>query len=270
MLTTVFEDVQGRRLRVARLGSGPPVILLHGYPDNLQIWQALAPRLAKKCEVIAFDWPGAGYSDPWPGGATPEHLADRLHTLMDHWKLPRASIAGIDMGGQPALVFAAKYPERTNLCVPMNCLAFHDEQTSWEIGLLRRFGWNRGILRYFPGIVFRRALRTFLAPGCSMKPDLQDDLWNAFRKDEVRGYVSKMCAGYQGMLSHLPAHYARIQTSTLILWAERDKHFPPGHARRLNEAIRNSRLEILPGAHHWMILDRAEEVSRAILNALSF
>ena len=60
----------GRRVRVARLGSGPPLALLHGYPDNLQIFSELAPRLAGSFSVIAFDWPGMGRSDAWPGGAT--------------------------------------------------------------------------------------------------------------------------------------------------------------------------------------------------------
>src|SRR5207244_901184 len=61
MLPTTFETVAGgRRLRVARLGSGPPLLLLHGYPDNLQVWCELAPRLAESFEVIALDWPGMG------------------------------------------------------------------------------------------------------------------------------------------------------------------------------------------------------------------
>ena len=43
MLPTILETLpNGRRLRVARLGSGPPLVLLHGYPDNLQLWCELA------------------------------------------------------------------------------------------------------------------------------------------------------------------------------------------------------------------------------------
>ena len=61
MLTTTLKTLSsGRQLRVARIGSGPPLVLLHGYPDNLQIWSELALRLADKFEVIAFDWPGMG------------------------------------------------------------------------------------------------------------------------------------------------------------------------------------------------------------------
>src|SRR5713101_1511489 len=113
MLSTEIEIVPNRhRLRVARVGSGPPLILLHGYPDNLQIWCELAPRLASRFEVIAFDWPGMGFSDGWPGGATPAHMADRLAALLDSWHIERAVLAGMDMGGQPALVFAAQHPGR--------------------------------------------------------------------------------------------------------------------------------------------------------------
>ena len=84
LLATTTEMLpNGRRLRVARLGSGPALVLLHGYPENLQIWCGLAPALADRFTVIAFDWPGMGYSDAWPGGATPFHMADRLLALLD-------------------------------------------------------------------------------------------------------------------------------------------------------------------------------------------
>ena len=79
MLPTTFETVHGdKQLRVARLGEGSPLVFLHGYPDNLQIWCELLPRLADRFNVIAFDWPGMGRSDAWPGGTTPTHMADRL------------------------------------------------------------------------------------------------------------------------------------------------------------------------------------------------
>src|SRR4051794_8584017 len=158
MIPTTFQTLpDGRRLRVARLGSGPPLVLLHGYPDNLQIWCELAPRLADRFSVIAFDWPGMGYSDTWPGGATPTHQAQRLLTLLDGWGIERAGLVGLDMGGQPALAFAALYPDRVRQLAVMNALVFGDEETSWEIRLLRRFGWNRFVLRHLPRLVFWRA-----------------------------------------------------------------------------------------------------------------
>ncbi len=166
MLPTSIETVEGgRRLRVARLGAGEPLLLLHGYPDNLQIWCELAPRLATHFQVIAFDWPGMGESDSWPGGATPMHLGERINKLLDHWKLDRAHLVAMDMGAQPALAFAAQNPQRIASVVAMNSLVLWDEKTSWEIALLRKFGWNRFILRNLPRAVFTRAERTFLPRG---------------------------------------------------------------------------------------------------------
>jgi len=253
MLPAAIETLpNGRRVRVARLGKGPPLVLLHGYPDTLQIWSELALRLAGEASVIAFDWPGLGQSEPWPGGATPFHLADRLATLLDAWGLDRVDVAGLDMGGQPALAFAARHPGRIRRLVVMNSLVWWDEATSWEIRVLRRFGWNRLILRRLPGVVFRRAERTFLPRGVRLPPDLRADFWGAFGRPEVRAFLAKMCAGYQGTLPRLPELYRAITCPTLILWAGQDRHFPRAQAERLHDAIPGSALQVLPDARHWM------------------
>ena len=251
-------------MRVARLGSGPPLILLHGYPDNLQIWSELALRLSGRFEVTAFDWPGLGQSEGWPGGATPFHMAERLLELLDFWGIQQAGLVAMDMGAQPALVFAARHPGRTRFLVAMNCLAYWDVKTSWEIGMLRRFGWNQLILKRFPGATFRRAEKTFLPKGAELPKDLRGDLWESFKREEVRHFIVRMCAGYQGTLARLPEMYRQIEVPTLVLWGEQDKHFPPVHAERLHSDIQGSRLRIIPGGEHWMALYLADKVADEI------
>jgi pimeloyl-ACP methyl ester carboxylesterase len=263
--TTIEMHREGKRLRVARLGSGPPLVLLHGYPDNLQIWSRLAPLLVDRFTVIAFDWPGMGYSDAWTGGTTPTHQANRLKILLDAWELDRITVVGMDMGGQPALAFAALYPERCDRLVVMNSLVYGDAATSWEIRLLRQFGWNRVILRHLPSIVFRRAERTFLPSGVKLPPLLRADLWESFRQPAVRHFIVRMCAGYQGTLSRLPELYARIPCPTLILWAAHDQHFPLIQAQRLHTDLPTSQLTILPGAEHWMPWHASEQVAERIV-----
>jgi len=265
LLTTTLQTLgNGKRLRVARLGAGPPLVLLHGYPENLQIWSRLAPRLAEWFEVVAFDWPGQGYSDEWPGGATPQLLAKRLLTILDELRLERPIIVGMDMGGQPALALAAAVPDRVAHLIVMNSLVFGNERTSWEIRLLRKFGFNRFALRYLPGIIFRRAEATFLPRGQKLDAALREDFWSAFRTPAVRRFVSKMCAGYQAMLPQLPELYERITGPTLVLWAEHDKHFPLIQAERLQATIPSARLQVVAGGTHWMALDRAEELAECI------
>lgn len=254
----------GRRVRVARLGSGPPLVLLHGYPDTLQLFSALAPRLAERFRVHAFDWPGMGDSDPWPGAVTPAHMAERLLILLDHWRIERAHVVGMDMGGQPALALAASHPQRVASLVVMNSLVMPEEATSWEIRLLRRYALNRWLLRRAGFLVFRRALRTFLPAGTRLPPEVRDDLWRCFRRPAVRAFVARLCAAYQGTLPRLPALYGAISAPTLVLWGARDRHFPPAQAHGLHAAIPGSRLRILDSGEHWMAWHAAEAVASEI------
>jgi len=264
MLPTVRETVDGHCVRVARLGAGPPLVLLHGYPENLQIWSGVAPQLAERFAVTAFDWPGMGFSDAWPGGKTPAHMADRLLRLLDAWQIERAIIVGMDMGGQPALSFAARHATRITRLVVMNSLVLWDEPTSWEIRVLRRFRWNQLILRRLPWVVFHRAEATFLPRGTRLPAALRADFWESFRRFAVRDHIARTCGGYQASLPRLPALYPRIRCPALVLWGERDRHFPLQHAARLHAAIEGSRLEVLPGGEHWMAWHAADEVAPRI------
>ena len=146
----------------------------------------------------------------------------------------------------------------------MNSLVLWDEATSWEIRVLRRFGWNRLILRRLPWAVFLRAERTFLPRGVRLPADLRADLWRGFRRAAVRAYIVRMCAAYEGTLRHLPALYGQIARPLLVLWAAQDKHFPPAHAERLHAAVRGAQLQIIPQAEHWMAWYLVDAVDRQI------
>jgi pimeloyl-ACP methyl ester carboxylesterase len=264
MLRTGVEAHFGRQLRIARLGNGPPLILLHGYPDTLQVWHRLADQLKDSFQVIAFDWPGMGYSDPWPGGATPFHMADRVVTLLDLWKIKSAYIAGIDMGGQPAAALAIRHPARVRSLIVMNSLLQWNAATSWEIAILRRFKWNRFALQRFPGLVFNHAIRTFLPHGETLDDAVRSDMWECFKHPHIREYIVRMCAAFEGSLPQLAAEYSRLQVPTLLLWAEHDKHFPVQHAKSVELAAASVQVRIVPGAHHWMPLSMSSLIANYI------
>ena len=151
----------------------------------------------------------------------------------------------------------------------MNSLTHFDAETSWEIRIMRRFGWNRFVLRHLPALVFRRAERTFLAAGKHLPPDLRADFWSSFRREENRRFLVRLCAGYQGTLARLPEAYRKIGCPALALWGGSGRHFPPIHAERLCEDIPGARMTILDGAHHWMMWDRAEETALHIRDFLT-
>ena len=259
MLPVQIDIVGGKRVRFYRGpstslragGGGPTIVFLHGYPDNLQQWSGVAPLLPD-FDVIAFDWPGMGGSEAWAGGATPYAMADRLIALLDHWRVERAAIVGIDMGGQPAVVAAARHPDRVSHLIVTGSLLKWNVRTSWEIGLLRRYRFNVLALRYLPRIVFRRAIGR-------IPEDVRADFWMYFQQPEVRDFIIRMCAGYQGTLRHLLDE--PIDVPTLSLWGADDRHFPPEHAI--------GTVKVISGGVHWLPLQMPEEYARQLRIALS-
>src|ERR1044072_2978166 len=68
MFTSRLIDVGGMSLHAVIGGSGPPLLLLHGWPENWYAWRMLMPALARDFEVIAVDQRGMGLSDKPPEG----------------------------------------------------------------------------------------------------------------------------------------------------------------------------------------------------------
>lgn len=266
LLPTVSETIGGRAVRIARLGAGEvPVVLLHGYPETLQLFGPLARRLAAKHPVIALDWPGQGRSDAWPGPAGPQDRARVLLALLDAWGIRRAHVVGHDMGGQPALVLAARHPDRVASVTVMNSLLFGDAETSWEIAVMRRTGLSSAAFGLAPSVVYQRCLETFLE-GDALPDALDADFYGAFSRPEVRAHLVRMCRDYDEALPDLPREYWTIRAPVRLLWAEDDRHFPIAQAERFRTLHPESRLEVLPGARHWMALTHADEVATRLLH----
>jgi pimeloyl-ACP methyl ester carboxylesterase len=268
LLKTNHSVIETKKLRYFELGDkkNSALVLLHGYPDNLQIWHKLAPLLANHYYVVGFDWPGMGESEAWEGGATPLIMANRLKKIIDHFQLKKINILAQDMGGQAGLVFASLYPNYTQSIFVMNSLLMWNEKTSWEITLLRKFRFNEFVLNYLPRLVFQRARRTFIEHGRSViDKELENDLWVHFKKKEVRTYIVRMCAGYGAQLKKLPDYYQHIKCPVTFIWAEKGKHFSIHHAYAFKELCPRTEIVSIKGAQHWMVLNRQEEIAKILL-----
>jgi pimeloyl-ACP methyl ester carboxylesterase len=259
----------GIEVRHAQIGDGPPVVMTHGYPDNLQIWSRVARNLATDFTVHAFDWPGLGHSPPYVGGATPFHLAKQLDAFFDAIGTEHAHIVGLDMGTQPALVFAARHPDRVDRLVATNALVVYDAPTSWDIRVMRGGKWNARML-HIPHLVFARARYTFLPRGAGLTDDVRADLWDGFRRPATRERLIRMSAGYQASLPRLRKEYESITAPVLALWGERDVHFPPAQAEALkSKLVPDGHVEIVPNGPHWMAWSHPELVSARLREFLA-
>ncbi|MCI5055321.1 MAG: alpha/beta hydrolase [Flavobacteriales bacterium] len=266
MLTVDFRIIEGKRLRYCFLESKekPVIVLLHGYPDNLQVFYKLAPMLADNFSVFTFDWPGMGESEPWSGGATPLISAKRLKKIIDAFGFEHVHILAHDMGGQVALVFASQYSKNVHSITVLNSLLMWDQDTSWEIKLLRKFGFNSWALKNLPRIIFWRAINTFLNNTRSLDEKVKDELWKSFRNKEVRDYIVRMCAGYEAQLKSLPKYYSNIECPVSLIWSGKGKHFDIQHAHEFKKYCNQTRITEITEAYHWMVVEFPEDILRAM------
>ncbi len=105
--------VNGTTLHYVRGGTGPAIILIHGFPQDWYEFHKIMPRLAKKFTVIAVDLRGVGGSTATPGGYDAANLAKDIYQLSQLLKLERIYVVGHDIGGMVAYAFVRLYPTAT-------------------------------------------------------------------------------------------------------------------------------------------------------------
>ncbi len=92
-------------------GQGPPVLLLHGWPQTAHAWREVVPVLAGRYTVVAPDLPGFGASSRPDGGCDKRSVAATLARLMTALGHDRYHVVGHDVGGQVAYPLAALHPD---------------------------------------------------------------------------------------------------------------------------------------------------------------
>src|SRR5262245_18506354 len=135
-------QVNGTTLHYVRGGTGPAVILLHGFPQDWYEFHQIMPRLAKKFTVIAVDLRGVGGSAATPDGYDAANLPKDVHQLAQQLRLERPYIAGHDIGGMVAYTFARLYPTQVRgvmiLDVPLHGIEPWEEAKAnpvlWHVG----------------------------------------------------------------------------------------------------------------------------------------
>jgi len=140
-----------------RTGSGPAFVLLHGFPENGDLWSGIVPALAPHFTLIIPDLPGAGESTYAGPHLTMEDMAAQVAEILRLEEIPEAVIAGHSMGGYTAMAFADRYPGKvTGLALVHSGAHADDEQKketrSKSIALLRKGGKDAFVRQMIPGL----------------------------------------------------------------------------------------------------------------------
>jgi pimeloyl-ACP methyl ester carboxylesterase len=237
-------DVDGLRIAYVRAGSGPPLVLLHGYVgDGSTTWRPQLDALSDEFTVIAWDAPGAGRSSDPPEGFGLAGYADCLAGFVRALGLAQAHIVGLSFGGALALEFSRRHPG-----VPSS-LVLASGYAGWRGSLPadvaeRRLQQALTLADLSPDEFVATLLPTMFSAGTS--PELIADFGAAMRAFHPIGFRAMARASAEDIRDALP----HVEAPTLLVCGDADERAPLPVAEALHAAIARSTLVVLPGIGH--------------------
>lgn len=247
------------------IGSGPPVILMHGIPTWSFLYHDVIDRLAEANRVIAPDFVGHGSSDQ-RDGLDRSLLAQRdmILALMDALGLKKATLVGHDTGGGVALIMAVENQDRVDRLVLSNIVAYD----SWPIDDMIHVG--------HPGWAKKSnaEIRDFLVGGFDDGLSRKDRLTPEFVDGIVAPYItdhgkvslirnaSSLNTNHTTMLI---GRHETIRAKTLLVWGEDDPWQPITDGEKLAQEIPDAALLRVANASHWIPQDAPEEWLAAVV-----
>jgi 4,5:9,10-diseco-3-hydroxy-5,9,17-trioxoandrosta-1(10),2-diene-4-oate hydrolase len=252
-----YLDLGGRRLRFVRAGSGPAVVLLHGFASSVYTWKDVIPALAASHDVVAIDFPGFGDSsipDPLDAATYPATVID----VMDRLGIARASLVGNSMGGSVAVAVAAQWPGRVDRLVLIDSAGFNFEAKDRPFLLRAMASPGAGaLMEMLP--VRRRLVAAGLRQVFHDDALVTDERIDAYAGPMMRPGAARAAAQ---VLSRRMADFpvARVKAPTLVIWGGDDAWIPVAHAQRFADAITGAQVVILEGCGHLPQEERPAEV----------
>jgi len=273
--------VNGVRLHYVEAGSGPLVLLLHGFPEFWYSWRhQITPLAGAGFHVLAPDLRGYNLSDKPAGVAAYriEVLLEDIRALIYHAGREKATVVGHDWGGVLAWHLAMHNPQVVERLVILNAphpAAYRRELRSWR-QLLR--SWYVFLFQV-PGL----PEQIFTAGDFDLLDRLlrhQPVHAQAFTAEDVRHYKQALtrpgaltaALNYYRALRD-PAHRtprddAPIPVPTLLLWGERDAYLSPRLTEGLRQWVPNLSVVRFPDVSHWIQNDAPDRVNRLLLDFL--
>lgn len=255
--------VRGVEIVYDDVGSGPSVVLLHGYPFNRSMWGEQVEELKQHHRVIVPDLRGHGESAVTSAPATMQNMASDIASLLETLNITRATIAGLSMGGYVAMAFYRLFPLRVRSLVLADTRAPADT----EEGKQNREQQAEKASRDGMEGIADTLLPKLLAPETVTR---HPEIVKRLRKMMVETDPEGAAAALRGMAQRQDqtAFLSRIIAPTLILVGKEDSITPVADAELMHREIGGSRLQVIEGAGHISNLEKPEEFNKALVKFL--
>jgi pimeloyl-ACP methyl ester carboxylesterase len=254
--------IDGRRVNVVDLGSGSPVVFIHGLSGSWQNWLEQLPVFAREHRVIAFDLPGFGESEMPREKITISGYGRFVEAVLDELGASSAAVVGNSMGGFIGIELAIRFPQRVERLALVSAAGLSIEYLRNERALsvlstldARLSAYSGWLASRSDALARRPGARRMIFGIVAHRPDL---LPGPLVAEQVRG------SGKPGFVPALDAltdypirdRLGEIACPTLIVWGSGDKLVPARDADEFARLIPNSRKVVWPETGHVAMLER--------------
>ena len=254
------------RLNFTDDGPGPVVVLLHGFPLDLTLWDSQRETIGSMYRVICPDLRGHGKTEA-PGGIYPiDDMADDVIELLDSLKISEPVVlGGLSMGGYVALSIAVRYRKRLRGLMLMNTKAGADtpEMARSREELARQVEESGDI----GPVVASMLPKMFGSTSTAKSPELVERIRDVMSRTSPNG-VAGMLRGL-AIRPDRKADLARITLPTLVMTGAEEAMIPVEESRAMASALPNAELIVVSESGHLTPLENPVAANSAILRFLS-
>lgn len=242
----------GVQIHYTSLGSGPALLLSHGFGAGANMWQPQQATLSDRYQVICWDMRGHGASDSPddPDCYSEAHTVSDMAAILDACAVESAVIGGLSMGGYMSLAFQQAHPQRTRALVLSGAGPGYRKDDA-------RDGWNR---------YAEKQAKRYFERGLDALPQVPENLSAKHRSALGLGHAAR------GMLAQVDGHVIEglgaIDVPTLLLTGARDKAFL-GATEYLAAKIPGAEKHLIEDAGHAVNLHQPEAYNRILREFLA-
>lgn len=246
-------------IHIAESGIGQPIILLHGFCENHQIWHGLTAKLASNYKVLAVDLPGFGHSIPLPENCTTlEEIAGIIAKEITQRNLGRAFILGHSLGGYVALALAEIYPQLFQGLILVNSTTFSDREDKKRtrdkvISFISKHGVAPFISQFVEEIFYKKedhleAFESVKQMGLSCAQELLTR-YTAMMRDRVdRTFLLQ-----------------QLEIPTLIIAGDKDRIIPKSQSQEMINYLPEGQSIILESCGHMAMYEKPKELYQGLI-----
>jgi pimeloyl-ACP methyl ester carboxylesterase len=256
-------DVKGLRIGYERTGTGPPLVLLHGFvADGMATWRGQLEGLCDEFNVVAWDAPGAGRSsDPPPSFGITDY-AECLAGFVKSLGLTRVHVVGFSFGGIVALQLLRRHRP-----IPVT-LVLAGAYAGWtgslgHAGAEERLRLSERVASLPPAEFVAAMVPSMFS--VSAPPECVEDFTASVAQFRPAGFLAMARASAEADLTDI---LGDIDVPTLLLFGDADVRAPFDVGERLHAAIPGSRLVVMPGVGHVSSVEAPEHFNREVRHFL--